>query len=337
MKRLYTISLFLFISLLPFPSLGFSERGLIIYEQRLALVIGNSAYRNVPLRNPVNDANDMTAALKELGFKVIHLENADQRKMEYAIRQFGKHLRKVGVGLFYFAGHGIQVNGCNYLIPIGADMEKETEIKYEAVEANRVLDEMYEANNGLNIVILDACRQNPYARSFRTTTQGLARMVAPTGTLIAYATAPGSIAADGTGRNGLYTSKLLKYMITPGLKVEEVFKKVRIEVVKESVKLGKKQVPWEASSLMGDFYFVPRKLTAVEANPLTKLQVPNGETGSAKERERIDLDHQKLEREEAEIEKINEKIAYIPKLQKYTMMKQRKIALFPSGRRIWEP
>ena len=159
-------------------------------ESRTALVIGNGAYKSSPLSNPVNDANDMAAALKKLGFSVRLKINADQRSMERSIREFGKDLRSGSIGLFYFAGHGLQVHGRNYLIPIGADVGSEADIKYEAVDAGRVLSQMYEAENGLNIIILDACRDNPYARSFRSSEKGLAKMDAPTGSILAYATAP---------------------------------------------------------------------------------------------------------------------------------------------------
>jgi tol-pal system protein YbgF len=234
-------------------------------ERKIALVIGNGAYKSSPLLNPVNDANDMANVLKKIGFSVRLKVNANQRSMEKAIRSFGKDLRSGGVGLFYFAGHGIQVYGRNYIIPIGANIQSEADVKYESVDAERVLSQMYEAENGLNIIILDACRDNPYARSFRSSEKGLAKMDAPTGSILAYATAPGSVAADGTGRNGLYTSKLLKYMMEPNLPIERVFKRVRIDVVKAS---GNRQTPWESSSLMGDFYFNTKRGIAVVQPPV---------------------------------------------------------------------
>ncbi len=226
-----------------------------IHERRIALVIGNGAYKSAPLKNPVNDAQDMATALRDLGFEVIHKENADRRTMGDTIFTFSNSLKKGGVGLFYYAGHGVQVNGRNYLIPIGASIRAEREIKYEAVDAGLILDGMFDAGNGLNIVLLDACRDNPFARSFRTSSRGLARMDAPTGTFIAYATAPGSIAADGIGRNGIFTEHFLKNMGEPGLKIEEVMMNVRNAVIKET---NEKQVPWQASSLTGNFYFVPK-------------------------------------------------------------------------------
>jgi hypothetical protein len=221
-------------------------------EQRIALVIGNGNYMTAPLRNPVNDATDMALVLKRLGFKVTLRTDSNQRVMERSIRDFGKQLRDGGVGLFYYAGHGVQVKGSNYLLPIGAEVESEGDVKYEAVDAGLVLAKMEDAGNGLNIVILDACRDNPFARSFRSGSRGLARMDAPTGSILAYSTAPGSVAADGAGRNGLYTQYLLKHISTSKAKIEDIFKQVRIDVLRES---GKKQTPWESSSLMGDFYF----------------------------------------------------------------------------------
>ncbi len=224
-------------------------------ERRVALVIGNGAYKAGPLKNPPNDARDMAASLKSLGFEVIARENATLRQMNEAIDQFWASLKKGGVGLFFFAGHGVQVAGENYLVPVDAKIQLEKDVQYECVNAGRVLDRMEDAGNGLNIVILDACRNNPFARGFRSGSRGLAKMDAPTGSLIAFATAPGDIAADGESRNGLYTGHLLRHLRSPGLTIENVLKQTRIGVAAESAKLGKRQTPWESSSLMGDFYF----------------------------------------------------------------------------------
>ena len=240
------------------PASGAQERGqgvrknMVGAEPRIALVIGNAAYAEGPLANPVNDARDMAAALRQLGFEVLSGENLNRRRMEDLIREFGRKIRGGGVGMFYFAGHGVQVGGANYLIPIGAVINGEAEVKYEAVDAGFVLAQMEEARNRLNIVVLDACRNNPFARSFRSSTRGLASIDAPVGTLIAYATAPGRTASDGAGRNGLYTKALLAAMRVPGLKIEDVFKRVRSEVRRQS---NNQQIPWEASSIEGDFYF----------------------------------------------------------------------------------
>ncbi|MBN2141182.1 MAG: caspase family protein [Desulfovibrionaceae bacterium] len=223
-----------------------------VHGRRVALVIGNGAYPQAPLKNPVHDAKDMAAALQKLGFEVILRQDVGQRPMEDAISRFWSKLKRGGTGLFYFAGHGIQVEGRNYLVPVDADLESESDVRFECVDAGRVLGKMEDAGNELNIVILDACRNNPFARSFRSAGRGLAKMDAPTGSLIAYATAPGAIAADGEGRNGVYTKHLLRNIAVPGLAVSDVFMRVRMGVVEET---GKKQVPWEASSLTGYFYF----------------------------------------------------------------------------------
>ncbi|NTV42183.1 MAG: SUMF1/EgtB/PvdO family nonheme iron enzyme [Syntrophobacteraceae bacterium] len=223
-------------------------------EQRVALVVGNSTYEAAPLRNPLNDARSMGRTLGELGFDVVVRENLTQKEMKMEIQAFGQKLQKGGVGLFYFAGHGIQVNGRNFLIPVGAKIEHEKQVEYEGVDAGSVFAEMEFARNRLNIVILDACRDNPFARSFRSTSMGLASINAPTGTLIAYATSPGSVANDGPGENGVYTGELIKAMQVEGLRIEDVFKQVRGSV-REATQ--GKQIPWESSSLEGDFYFKP--------------------------------------------------------------------------------
>jgi formylglycine-generating enzyme required for sulfatase activity len=221
-------------------------------EKRVALVIGNGAYKESPLRNPVNDARAMASTLKSLGFKVLTGENLNQKEMKRIVRDFGEQIKSSGVGLFYYAGHGISSNGRNYLIPIGADISKEQDIDLEAVDAQYALAEMEVAQNRMNIVILDACRNNPFGRSFRSANRGLAQMTAPTGTFIAYSTAPGSLAADGDGSNGLYTEELVRQIKAPGAKLEDVFKKVLSNVKQAS---AGKQVPWTASSVEGEFFF----------------------------------------------------------------------------------
>ena len=224
-------------------------------NSRHALVIGNSAYTNTsPLRNPVNDAEAISTTLREMGFSVNSLLDADQRTMEAAITEFGESLKNSkAIGLFYYAGHGMQVEGENYLFPVDVDPKTAADVRYDTVPVGKVLGQMDNAANGMNIVILDACRNNPFARGFRTASQGLAQVIAPAGSFISYATAPGQVAADGEGNNGLFTSKLLKHMRQPGLKLEDVFKQVRIDVQQES---NNRQVPWDASSLTGEFYFI---------------------------------------------------------------------------------
>jgi formylglycine-generating enzyme required for sulfatase activity len=227
-------------------------------ENRLALVIGNADYKEVPaLKNPVNDARDIADTLKQVGFEVIQKENAGHREMEEALDDFGKQLgRRGGVGLFYFAGHGMQSDGRNYLIPVDAKIGGKSDLKFKTVDAGVVLGKMEDAENMLNIIILDACRNNPFERAFGTRgiySVGLAKMDAPAGSIIAYATSPDKTASDGgTERNGVYTRYLLKHIKTPGLTIEKVLKNTRIDV---AGKTSNQQIPWEHSSLMGDFYF----------------------------------------------------------------------------------
>ncbi len=224
-------------------------------QNRTALVIGNSDYADAPLKNPANDARDMAKTLRQLGFEVIERINANQEQMDKAIDAFGRTLeKKQGVGLLFFAGHGIQSKGENYLLPVDASIDREPELRYKAINASRILDEMGYANNGLNIAILDACRNNPLTRSFRNSSRGLARISnAPKGLFLAYSTDPGNVAMDGDGRNSPFTSELLKTMTRPGLPIEQVFKQVRRNVERTS---RGKQTPFTTSSLSGDFYFV---------------------------------------------------------------------------------
>jgi formylglycine-generating enzyme required for sulfatase activity len=224
-------------------------------ETRIALVIGNSEYSSGPLPNPANDAKMISETLSSLGFEVIARRNADQNTMKRAIQEFGARLEKGGpaaVGLFYYAGHGVQLNGRNYLIPTTAQIEREGDVEIEAVSADWVIEQMRYARNRLNIVILDACRNNPFTRSMRSVDHGLASMDAPAGILIAYSTAPGAVAADGAGRNSPYTEALSQAMRDLHEPVEQIFKHVRVGVMSAT---SGKQVPWESSSLTGDFYF----------------------------------------------------------------------------------
>ncbi len=228
---------------------GFSQ------EKRLALVIGNSAYEHGGvLRNPVNDAMAMKRALSEVGFEVMDHYNLDQGEMKQAIDAFGMKLRGYQVGLFFFAGHGIQAGGDNYLIPVDAMLQNEMQVEYDCVRADRVLAHMDASRSDVNIVILDACRNNPFERSWNRSGagKGLAFMNAPTGTLIAYATAPGSVASDGTGMNGLYTEAILENLLIPDISILEMFQLVRKSV---SQKSNYMQTPWESTSLVGNFYF----------------------------------------------------------------------------------
>lgn len=238
-------------------------------ERRTALVIGNGDYRFSPLKNPVNDAKAMAQVLRKLGFDVDYLENASLRATLEAMRNFALKSRRYDVRLFYYAGHGVQVNGKNYLIPIDAEIETEDDIATRSADISALLERLGQNATGMNIVILDACRNNPFADGavlvadgrrikFRgPTPAGLAPMDAPTGTLIAFSTAPGAVAIDGVGAsNSLYTKHLVANLPTPGLPVEQLFKRVRIAVIQET---RRQQVPWESSSLLGDFCFRPSR------------------------------------------------------------------------------
>jgi len=237
---------------------------------RIALVIGNGAYRNVtPLKNPPNDATLLAATLRKLGFEVTVGTDKSQREMKQLIREFGERLRGGGgVGLFYFAGHGAQARGHNYLVPVDAEIQTEADLEDVAVDVNYVLNMMDDAQNALNIVILDACRNNPFARSFRSAEEGLAQVKAPTGTLIAYATAPDSIAADGGGANSPYAEELTKQIQVSGVLLETMFRRVAEQVSSRS---GGRQEPWFSANVKGDFYFTnttslsntPAKIDAV--------------------------------------------------------------------------
>jgi formylglycine-generating enzyme required for sulfatase activity len=244
-------------------------------EPRIALVIGNSDYASGPLPNPANDAKMIGETLSNLGFEVIARRNADQNTMKRAIQEFGSRLEKAGpgaVGLFYYAGHGVQLSGRNYLIPTTAQIDREGDVEIEAVSADWVIEQMRYARNRLNIVILDACRNNPFTRSMRSVDHGLATMDAPAGILIAYSTAPGAVAADGSGRNSPYTEALSLAMRDLHEPVEQVFKRVRVGVMSAT---SGKQVPWESSSLTGDFYFAaPSKMASAAPSAPLAQNVP---------------------------------------------------------------
>jgi len=222
-------------------------------EQRLALLIGNASYKSSPLSNPVNDVRLMDSVLKEAGFTVIKAENASIREMRRLVRDFGDKLKTSGgVGLFYFAGHGVQVRGENFLVSTDSDIRNEDEIADDALNVSVILDKMQNAGNRMNLIILDACRNNPFAVKSRSASVCLATINAPSGSLVAYSTSPGSVASDGKGKNGLYTEYLAKVIQQPGLPVEEVFKQVRSSVRKDS---NNQQTPWENTALEGQFFF----------------------------------------------------------------------------------
>jgi uncharacterized caspase-like protein len=239
-------------------------RGVSVIEDRVALVIGNAAYRRDPLDNSVNDARLMARTLDRAGFKVALRENLDRAGMLAALREFGDQLNENTVAVLYYAGHALQLRDHNFMIPVDAEIRTEEEIAIQGMDLTFILSQMSRAKSRVNVVILDACRDNPFAKTASTNTQGLAQMDAPIGTLLAYATAPGKPAPDGIGERGnsVYTAQLARFLLTPGLPVELMFKRVREAVVRESRQL---QVPWEHSSLLGEFAFVPGLNSSSEA------------------------------------------------------------------------
>ncbi|HEX4942876.1 MAG TPA: caspase family protein, partial [Usitatibacteraceae bacterium] len=221
-------------------------------EGRVALLIGNNAYPSSPLRNAVNDSRDLGAALRELGFRTIVKENTSRAEMIAALQEFGKALEGAEAALFFYAGHAMQFKDRNYLIPIDAVMGSEDDVTFFSVEVSQVFDRMERARTRFNFLILDACRDNPFRDTFKVSASGLAQMSGPSGTLIAYATAPGATAADGFGRNGVYTGHILQNIRIPEMPVEVLFRKVREGVERDTKRL---QTPWELSSIKGDFVF----------------------------------------------------------------------------------
>lgn len=222
--------------------------------RRIALVVGNANYKVRPLKNSRNDADDVSRSLKATGFDVIDLRDATLPQMRTAVRQFGDRLINNDVGLVYYSGHGVEVKGRNYFIPVTADIQREDEIADQGLDVSLILEKMNTAGKGVNILIVDACRDDPFGRSFRSSSRGLAQMDAPRGTIIAYATSPGKVASDGDPRerNSPYTKHLVKAMQSPNKPIEQVFKEVRRAVQDET---KNQQTPWENTSLSGDFFF----------------------------------------------------------------------------------
>ena len=227
-------------------------------EKRYALVIGNSGYKNVPtLRNPTHDAEDLSAVLKQLNFDVISLTDATYMEIRSAFLKFHEKLvngpKDQTIGLFYYSGHGLQNDGENYLVPVDAHIEYQDDIPRQCFPVQKIiLENMERSNTRMNILVLDACRNNTFPQISRAPGNGLAEMRKARGSFIAYSTAPGSTASDGIGRNGLYTQELLKAIQKPNRSLEQVFKEVRINVLRLS---GEKQYTWDNSNITGDFYF----------------------------------------------------------------------------------
>jgi uncharacterized caspase-like protein len=230
------------------------------WGKRVALVIGNSDYRNIGrLDNPSNDARLLAEALRSLGFELVGNGpqlDLDKTGFDSAVQNFGNRLQGADVGLFYYAGHGVQVRGQNYLVPVSANPSKEADVDFQMVDVALVLRQMEGSGTRLNLVMLDACRNNPFGgRGLRATTGGLAQMQAPEGTLISYATQPGNVAQDGLDGHSPYSKVLAEIIRTPGLDVFRTFNQVGLAVKKAT---GGAQQPWLASSpIEGEFYFKP--------------------------------------------------------------------------------
>lgn len=240
--------------------------------ERTALVIGNADYPRTPLRNPVNDATAMRASLDRLGFAVDLRTDASRAEMIEALRTFFRAAARSEVRLVYFAGHGVQWHGHNYLVPADADVRSTADFASAAIDLNEIVERLGSLRHGVNIVVVDACRNNPFAASTTqladarrmrtrsltappTAEDGLAPVTAPAGTLIAFSTAPGSVSVDSPGEpNSVYTRQLVQRLATPGLPVEKLFKEVRAAV---ATRTQFQQVPWESSSLIGEFCFRP--------------------------------------------------------------------------------
>ena len=229
----------------------------LLKAPKVALVLGNSKYKEAPLKNPANDAKAIGEALKASGFDVTLMMDGGKAAMAAAVQAYVQKLAATkSVGLFYYAGHGIQLAWKNYMLPVDADVDTIGDVQKQAVEVNSLMEGLTKAGNPMNVIILDACRDNPFGNLKGVDHKGLSQMDAPTHTLLAYATSPGNVASDGDGANGLYTENLLRELKVPEAKVEDVFKRVRLGV---RVKSKGAQIPWESTSLEEDFWFLPPK------------------------------------------------------------------------------
>lgn len=233
---------------------------------RMALVVGNGAYTSIgALPNPTADANLIATTLDELGFDTVLSLDTDQQEMKRQIADFGRRLRassKDTIGFFYYAGHGVQAEGRNYLLPVEATPNDKADLDLMGVEANWVLRQMESAGNRTNIIVLDACRNNPFVAASRSMSRGLAQIDAPTGSFISYATAPGKVALDGDSVNSPFTTALAKALPTPGLPLEQIFKRVRVDVISAT---NGRQIPWDSSSLVDDVIMRPNRSSSEAA------------------------------------------------------------------------
>ena len=257
-------------------SVALVAHGGISHAGRVALVIGNSTYASRPLDNPVNDARAVARKLEALGFRVVKRENLRIREIGATLRDFRSQIKAGDEVVFFYAGHGLQVNGANYLPAVDAEIQGEEDVPLNSLNLASVLSMLEESKAGVKLLFLDACRDNPYTRSFRSAAGSDLGKVgsAPGGTLIHYATRPGSVAADGKkGGNGLYTEHLLQWLSTPDIPIEAMHKKVAIGV--EAASRGV-QEPWSEGQLKGEFYFIKMANPTLVAAPVAI--VPAGST-----------------------------------------------------------
>jgi len=276
---------------------GASGVSLIIAPRR-ALVIGNSKYRFGALRNPANDAQAIAAELKQTGFEVTLGVDLPRAQMLVAIDAYTKAVaQSKAVGLFYFAGHGVQLDWRNYLLPIDAALGKLEDIQAMCVDVNTVIEGIAKAANPMNVIVLDACRDNPFTQEGKAQQKGLSQLDAPADTLLAYATTPGNVASDGAGSHGLYTEALLREILVPEAKIEDVFKRVRLAVRRGSNGV---QIPWESTSLEGDFWFIPPK----ELKRLADEEAERQRQAQEAERQRQAQEAERLRKEKEELDRI---------------------------------
>jgi hypothetical protein len=270
------------------PSLAFRHVSAAADPSRLALIIGNSSYRESPLVNPANDAKAVSGLFTQAGFTVDSHLNATRTDMMTAIDRFGIAAKRAETKLvvFYYAGHGAQLDWRNYLLPIDAVVERQEDMKQRCVDLNLLLGQFSAAKDKTFVIILDACRNNPFGKSYRPDQKGLSQFDAPVGSLLAYATSPGNVASDGDGQNGLYTENLVRELGKRSTRIEDALKRVRL-----NVRLASKgeQIPWETTSLEGDVYIFNdghKKLS--EAEQERALEADLAEWGRIKSSRRAD-------------------------------------------------
>jgi len=278
-------------------------------ERRTALVIGNSAYGSRPLKNPANDAAAVSSQLQELGFTVILKRNANLRAMKDALADFGNRLKQGGIGLFYYSGHGLHIGGVNYLVPVEERINQASDFMHETLDMGKVINEMANANNGLNVVILDACRDNPYYPGFRNVARGLSRVSEiPAGMFIAYSTWTNRMVKDEDrdGEISPYTKALLENISKPGLTINEIFAKVRGKLIKETG-----QMPWELSSLDRNFFFIPDSPVTAAAIPASKTTYDLEDANRKAEAEERRIAEERASFEKKKMPEVNRQITAV--------------------------